>query len=154
MPSFTGQSTAVIDAPPGVVFAAVTDVERLPEWNRRIVGVAERPAALVEGAEWVVDVRVAGNTFRSRSVVIEIDPLRRRFVHRSKRDDRNASHTIWTWEVEPEADGSRLTLAWDLRPSGFLRRRVLAPVRARHFARGEVDESLAALRELCSTSTT
>ena len=152
MRSLQGETTAYVNAPPARVFGVITDLERLPEWNERIVGVSERPAALEPGAEWVVKVRLAGQTFSSRSVLRELDRDRRRFSYRSKRDDRNPSYTEWTWTVDEEDGGSRVTLAWDLQPLTFLRRRVVAPMRARHFEGGETAASLAALEAVCVES--
>jgi uncharacterized protein YndB with AHSA1/START domain len=144
-----GGTSALVAAPADEVFRVLTDVERLPEWNRRIQRVEERPDDLVKGAEWTVIVRVAGQSFPSRSVVLALDRGARRFSYRSKRVDRNPTFTEWTWTVAPDGDGAVVTVEWELHPSGFLRRHLLAPMRARHFARGETADSLDALARLC-----
>jgi hypothetical protein len=36
------------------VFDLITDFDRLPEWNRAVKRILDRPAALAPGAEWVV----------------------------------------------------------------------------------------------------
>jgi uncharacterized protein YndB with AHSA1/START domain len=137
------------DVPPDVAFRTLTDVERMPSWNRRMTHVVDAPAELAEGREWVIGFRYLGRPFNSRSVVLELDRERRRFVHRSKPDDDNPSCTVWTWQVEPDGDGSRITVRWDLRPVTFARRRIIAPLRARQMARRDAPESLAALVEVC-----
>ena len=35
-PIFHGQASTIIDAAPAEVFAAITAIDRLPEWNQRI----------------------------------------------------------------------------------------------------------------------
>ncbi len=104
------------------------------------------------GAEWVVRIHLPGKTFDSRSVVVELDQRRRRFVHDSKPDDDDPSHTRWTWEVEPEGDGSRVTMSWDLRPATVLRRLLAAPLRRWQIPRHDAPESLAALAAACQAA--
>jgi uncharacterized protein YndB with AHSA1/START domain len=144
-----GSASAHVDAPPDVVFAFVTELDRLPQWNDRVEAVLERPDTLDEGAEWVVAMRIMGRRFTSRSHVIELDRPARRFAYRSKPEDDNPSFTIWTWSVDPERDppghGSLVTLRWELRPATLLRKRVIAPLRARQIERTEAPASLAAL---------
>jgi hypothetical protein len=41
---FGGSASAVADAPAGEVFALITDIGRLPEWNARILRVIEPPS--------------------------------------------------------------------------------------------------------------
>ena len=58
---FGGSVSADVDAPADDVFALLTDTSRLPEWNARIRRVLEpAPAPLAPGAEWVVQMQVAG----------------------------------------------------------------------------------------------
>src|SRR5688500_6818343 len=90
---------AVVAAPPDAVFTALTDVARLPDWNARMTAVIESPAGLEPGSEWVVEFRVFGRSWRSRSTVEELDPAGRRFVHRSCTDDGNPSYALWKWTV-------------------------------------------------------
>jgi uncharacterized protein YndB with AHSA1/START domain len=141
-----------VDQAPDVVFRAITDLDRLPEWNRRMTGVVEVPSELKVGAEWVVSIKLPGTDFNSRSVVLELDRERHRFVHRSKPDDDNPSHTVWTWEVRPEGAGSRVSLSWDLRPATWGRRWFAAPIRSWQIPRDDVPASLAALARQCGTA--
>ena len=143
-----GSATRHVAAPADVVFGMVTDLNQLPTWNRRIRRVVEVPPKLTAGAEWVVEIRL-GKTFNSRSVVMELDERARRFVHRSKPDDDNPSSTVWTWQVEPDGDGSRVTVGWDLQPLTPARRLLAAPLRARQIPRDDMPASRAALVVAC-----
>ncbi len=144
-----GSASRYVAAPPDDVFRLITDVSRLPEWNERMTGVVETPPELMSGSEWVVGFHIGGKRFNSRSVVVELDPGRRRFVHRSKPDDENPSHTLWMWTVEPAGSGSRVTLGWDLRPATPLRKLLAAPMRAWQIPRQDAPRSLAALAYAC-----
>lgn len=114
-----------------------------------MTGVVELPDELAPGAEWVVGLRLLGKSFNSRSVVVEIDDRRRRFVHQSKPDDDNPTCTVWRWEVEPEGDGSRITVGWELRPLSLFRRLVATPIRRWQIPRQDVPASLDALARVC-----
>ncbi len=149
MKRIRGKATAHVDAPPDRVFDVITDPARLPEWNRRMLGVVEAPPQLAEGSEWVVRLQVLGKRFNSRSHVIELDWAVRRFVHRSKPEDDNPSFTVWSWQVEADGDGSFVTLEWDMRPVTLGRKYVMSPIRGWHMRRGEAAESLAALARVC-----
>jgi uncharacterized protein YndB with AHSA1/START domain len=135
------RASATIPAAPERVFALLTDIERLPSWNDEIIAVLERPAALVPGAQWAVQMRAAGMTWPSRTWVLAVDHQIRRFVYRSGSDDGNPSFTIWTWEVAPHPDGARVTVAWDPNPRTFWRRAFVVHWRRRCLAR-QVPRSL------------
>lgn len=139
-----GSITDIVRAPAQDVFALVTDVDRLPEWNGVITKVVERPATLREGAEWVVELKSLGNSWQSRSRVLDLDPRARRFAYRSQTDDGNPSYGDWTWTITGEDGGSRVTVTWDLHPQTFWRRTLLARIRNRQLD-GEVRASLRAL---------
>lgn len=140
-----GSVSAFVPAAPDEVFAAITDIDRLPEWNGVMREVVERPCVLEPGAEWVVAFKVMGRRWRSRAVLEELDTEQRRFAYRSGTDDGNPSQASWAWEVRPDAAGSRVTVSWELLPVTFWRRVLLVRVRARQLARREVPSSLAAL---------
>lgn len=144
-----GSASRHVAAPADVVFGMVTDLDRLPTWNRRIQRVVEVPPRLVAGAEWVVEIKLMGRTFNSRSTVLEIDGRAHRFVHRSKPDDDNPSCSVWAWEVAPAIDGSRIIVSWELLPQTAARRLLAAPLRARQIPRDDLPASLAALVSAC-----
>jgi uncharacterized protein YndB with AHSA1/START domain len=80
---------------PNEVFALLTDLARLPEWNVIMTGVVERPESLAPGAEWVVELKAMGKTWWSRSRVQEFDAAQRVIAYRSRTDDGNPSYAIW-----------------------------------------------------------
>lgn len=149
-----GKASIAATAPgaPDDVFALLTDIGRLPDWNAIITGVVERPETLVPGAEWVVELTAMGNTWRSRSSLEEYDGARRVFAYRSGTDDGNPSYAIWRWVVDAAPDGgSRITVSWDLHPATFWRRVLLSRIRARQLRR-EVPSSIDALARALQTS--
>jgi uncharacterized protein YndB with AHSA1/START domain len=145
------QQSAVIEASPEAVFATLTDIARLPEWNGAMTEVIEEPERLVAGAQWVVEFRALGQTWHSRSTLEELDVAARRFRYRSGTDDGNPSYAEWAWEVSDDPAGSRVTVRWSLHPISFWRRVLLVRIRSRQLARGEVPASLAALAAAVAT---
>lgn len=145
---FTGSVTQHLSARPDAVFATVTDVARLPEWNAAIEAVTETPTELRPGAEWVVVMHPPGwPRWDSRSTVEELDHDHRRFVHLTRTDDGNPSWGTWTWQVRPAPGGADLTVTWRLRPRTFGRRSVIARLR-RPMLQREVRASVRQLGQL------
>jgi len=136
--------SAAVPAGPDAVFKQVTDVRQLPDWNPAITEVVEMPERLDPGAVWKVRVRALGQSWVSKSEVRELDPMARRFAYRSQSDDDNPSYADWEWTVEPEGDGSKVTVAVDLCPQTFWRKVLLVRMR-RPSLRKEMRASLAAL---------
>ena len=146
----TGSVTEGVPEPADDVFAFLTDVDRLPEWNAIIAEVVERPDVVQHDAEWVVQIKAMGTSWRSRSKVEEYDPQRRAFSYRSCTDDGNPSYAIWRWQLEPDGDGaSRVTVSWDLHPETFWRRVLLSRIRG-HQLEQEVPASIGALTRAMS----
>jgi len=143
--SAASHASTVITASPDAVFATLTDLARLPDWNAAMTSVVEQPSRLEVGAEWVVAFRALGQRWRSRSTVEEIDVPGRRFVYRSGTDDGNPSYARWAWEVTGDAAGSKVTVRWELHPATFWRRVLLVRIRSRQLAHTELPASLAAL---------
>jgi len=147
----TGTAELTVSGPASDVFALLTDIDRLPEWNTIIVKVVERPETLSPGAAWVVQLKALGNRWESRSTIDEYDPGRFVFSYRSQTDDGNPSYTRWRWTVEVVAGGqSRVTVSWDLHPQTFWRRALLVRVRSRQLQRevpASIDSLARALRE-------
>lgn len=141
----SARASTVVPATADAVFGTLTDIARLPEWNGAMTSVIDQPESLETGSEWVVEFHALGQTWRSRSVVEEIDPACRRFVYRSGTDDGNPSYAKWVWEVTDDGTGSRVTVTWALHPATFWRRVLLVRIRARQLARTEIPASLTAL---------
>jgi uncharacterized protein YndB with AHSA1/START domain len=144
-------ASAPIDAPPALVFELLTDVSRLPEWNRAITEVVETPPRLTVGAVWKVRLRALGQSWVSKSEVSELDPDTRRFSYRSQSDDGNPSSADWTWQVEPADGGSTVSVSVDLRPVTFWRKHLLVKLR-RPALRREMHASLVALSAAVRTT--
>lgn len=139
------RASAVLSAAPDAVFATLTDLARLPDWNAAMTSVVEQPSHLEIGADWVVEFQALGQRWRSRSTLEEFDVTARRFVYRSGTDDGNPSYARWSWEVVDDPAGSRVTVTWSLHPATFWRRVLLVRIRGRQLARTEIPASLAAL---------
>jgi hypothetical protein len=135
--------TERVDVDPDVLFALVTDVDRLPEWNGHIHHVVEAPQDLDDDSEWVVQMRANGVRWNSRSHLQELDPAARRFAYFSRTDDANPSRAYWSWQLTPVDGGTEVTVAWELHPETFFRKKVGAPIRYRQL-HGEVLGSIAA----------
>jgi uncharacterized protein YndB with AHSA1/START domain len=148
----TGSATGTVPAPPAAVFEAFTDIDRLPEWNRTIQRVVERPDALTEGAEWLVAVKPPGMPeWLSRSQTVEHDQVEHRFRYRTCTDDGNPSWAIWEWRAEAAGTGSTVTVSWELHPKTFARRVIFSRVRNRALRR-EAQASIEALRSIAARS--
>lgn len=135
--------TAVVDADPDAVFAVLTDVNRLGEWNQIITRVLQLPPEMTPGAEWVVEMHAMGQTWPSRSRIEAID-AGRQFSYRSGSDDGNPSFTVWHWSIDPHPEGTLVSVRWDLNPRTFWRRHLVVHLRRRALAR-EVPTSIQAL---------
>ncbi len=139
-----------IDAAPTDVFALLTDIARLPEWNRAIVEVTERPALLTPGAAWKVRLEALGQSWVSRSTVNSLDSAALRFTYRSQTDDGNPSFADWDWRVRSDGGGAKVAVVVTLHPVTFWRRYLLVHVR-RPALRREMRSSVAALASAVAT---
>lgn len=147
-----GSASGTVPALPEAVFEVVTDIGRLPQWNKVIQRVVEQPDTLREGAEWVVTLKPPGMPeWSSRSKTLEHDPVHRRFRYRTSTEDGNPSWAIWEWQVDSDGDGSKVTVTWELHPKTFARRVLFSRMRNRALRR-EVQESIAALGSLAAGS--
>lgn len=104
----TVQEEIVIDAPPAVVWALVTDLDAVGQWSPEY-----------QGGEWIdgatgpaVGARFKGRNKReereweSESVVTECD-VERAFAWAVGRDPAN-SGASWRFDLSPEGDGTRV----------------------------------------------
>ena len=140
-------ASAPVAAEPDAVFAQITDVRRLPQWNRAITDVIDAPGVpLRPGSIWTVKVHAMGKSWVSRSEACVVDEAGGRFAYRSQSADGNPSYADWAWHVEPFAEGTRVTTSVALEPRTFWRRHLLVHLR-RPALRREVRASLAALEQ-------
>lgn len=122
MPAYGDCRTAEIAASPQACFDALTDFERLPEWQRAVRGVRvlERDA---EGrgtvVEYEVDARFKTVRYRLRQIYDEPNRLASEYLGGDFREFRGE------WRFEP-IDDSRTRVELDLRidPGRFVPRRL------------------------------
>jgi uncharacterized protein YndB with AHSA1/START domain len=144
-------TTQFIASDPDSVFRLISTPKLLAEWNRAIARVVDAPAQLSPGAAWVVQLSALGQSWQSRSTVLELDPDTRRFSYRSQTDDGNPSYADWSWQVADAAGGCNVTVSFALHAVTFWRRVLLANIRARQLRRREVPASLGALASRAMT---
>lgn len=149
---FTLTATAVIESAPDEVFHAITDIERLPDWNLEIPRVVQVPSVLAPGAGWIVEIHAMRTHWNSRSRVVELDAQRGVFAYRSQSDDGNPSYADWRWEVMGDGAVTRLQVKVEAHPQTFLRKHFISRVRRRSLERA-MRQSLASLREQLSAHT-
>jgi Polyketide cyclase / dehydrase and lipid transport len=138
-------ASALVSANRDALFAQITDLDRLPQWNRAItevVGATEAP--LGSGSMWKVKIHAMGRSWVSRSEACVVDKAGGRFTYRSQSDDGNPSYAVWDWQLEPSSAGTRVTISVDLEPLTFWRRHLLVHLRRPSLQR-EMRASLAAL---------
>ena len=71
-----GIASGMVSSPANEAFGLLTDIDRLPAWNKIIVKVVEHPETLNPGTEWVVQLKAMGSSWQSRSTIEEHDPGR------------------------------------------------------------------------------
>ena len=145
MQEIHGTAVGSVNAAPDATFRLITDIDRLPEWNRAIERVVERAPDLTPGTEWVVKMHPSrGMTWQSRSRVEEIDKDVRRFRYRTWNADGNPSYADWKWEVVPLDSMAQVSVSWDVYLKTLDRKLLAGPIRQRQL-RKEVAASLVAL---------
>lgn len=128
--NFEIAESTVVEAPPDAVFDVLTDIARLPEWNKEIRAIHDAPDALTPGAEWVVEIHAMGTHWPSRSTVVECDRAKGVFAYRSQSDDGNPSYGDWVWHVSPHPKGAEVRVDASIRPRTFWRRYLLSNMRS------------------------
>ncbi len=145
MQEIHGTAVGSVNAAPDATFRLITDIDRLPEWNRAIERVVEPASELTPGTEWVVKMHPSrAMTWQSRSHVEEIDKEVRRFAYRTWNADGNPSYADWKWEVVPLDSMAQVRVSWDVYLKTLDRKLLAGPIRQRQL-RKEVAESLRAL---------
>ena len=145
MQEIHGTAIGRVNAAPDATFRLITDIGRLPEWNRAIERVVKPAPNLTLGTEWVVKMHPSrGMSWPSRSRVEEIDKNVRRFKYRTWNADGNPSYADWKWEVVPLDSMAQVSVSWDVYLKTLDRKLLAGPIRQRQL-RKEVAESLRAL---------
>ena len=105
-----------IDRPPEDVFAALTDIGRLPEWQSSVVS-AELEGPLGVGARLRETRKMMGREGKLVSEVTEYDPPHRFSVHAIEGPiPMTVTHTL-----EPSGGGTRLEVVGEATPKGVMR---------------------------------
>ena len=95
-------TTAVIPSPPPAVWRAITDVASAPQWRDvKRVEVLSTPRDTLRWREV--------STFGGITYQLQEAASPRRFVTRIADTDKGFGGT-WTYEIEPDANGSRVTI--------------------------------------------
>ncbi len=145
MHEFHGRASAQVGAAPETIFDLITDLDRLAEWNTAVEALADRPAALVAGAEWTVTMHPQRMPrWGSISRVEQIDRENLRFTYQTRNADGNPSYTTWSWQIAAAGTGAEVTVTWDCYLKTFDRRVFGGPLRKHQLAR-EVPRSLSAI---------
>ena len=105
-----------IDRPPEEVFAALTDISRLPEWQRSVV-TAEMEGEPGVGARLRETRKMMGREGKLVSEVTEYDPPHRFSVRAIEGPiPMTVTHTL-----EPSGGGTRLEVVGEATPKGVMR---------------------------------
>jgi len=93
-----------VKVPPEQVFAFLADHTNDPQWLPGLVDVRNFSG---EGTDyrWELTYKMAGISFNITGRVLEHDPPRRHVV-----ETRSGVVSTWDWTLEPEGDGTRLSL--------------------------------------------
>ncbi len=97
--------TATVDiaAPPSAVWAIVSDLKRMGEWSPQCRRMIVRGGVVEQGARTINVNRQGWKVWPTRSYVKVFEPERTLALKIAE------NGTIWTYELEPTADGTRLT---------------------------------------------
>jgi uncharacterized protein YndB with AHSA1/START domain len=97
------RAETTIDAPPSEVWAALTDLKRMPEWSPELVTMLPlRRGGLKVGQQYVGVNRRKAVVWPTRSVVAVLEP------ERSLAWDTRTSGARWIYELTPDAAGTRV----------------------------------------------
>ncbi len=138
MPRF--ELSVEITRPPDDVFAYLTDVSKLPEWqSSALSAVADGPMG--EGTTIRERRRFAGREVRSELEVVTYEPSRRFDVESRGGPVSFAIRHL----LEPAGDGTNLSVEVDVRLSGLLRLAAQGPLK---LAEREFEADFARLKEI------
>ena len=97
------RAEAYVDAPPDRVWAALSDLSRMPDWSPELVRMVPLKRGGLRVGQWYLGInRRNAVVWPTRSVVAEVEPGRRLTW------DTRSSGARWIWELVPEGDGTRV----------------------------------------------
>jgi uncharacterized protein YndB with AHSA1/START domain len=112
-----------IGAEPDAVWAAITDLRRMPEWSPELVRMVPlRPGGLRVGQQYVGLNRRKAVVWPTRSVVTALDP------GRTLAWDTRSSGARWIYELSPAGTGTRVVQRRPVPQGITLLSRVFAPL--------------------------
>lgn len=137
------ERSATIPAPPDEVFAYLSDLDRLSEWQAGVVSARRTsPGEMAAGATALVTRDVMGNRVEAPLTVTEYDPPRRLAIGSEVSGVR--AHATLDFSAADEGRATDLTFAMEIRGKGFTGfiEGMIASA-----AGGDIDASLERLRE-------
>ena len=137
------ERSARIEAPPDEVFAYLSDLEKLSEWQAGVVSArrtSEGPMGV--GATALVTREVVGNRVEAPLTITEHDPPRRLAIGSEVSGVK--AHATLDFEPSEDGEATDLTFAMEIRGSGFTGfiEGMIASA-----AGGDIDASLERLKE-------
>ncbi|MGY2874186.1 uncharacterized protein YndB with AHSA1/START domain [Marmoricola sp. URHA0025 HA25] len=97
------RAETTIAAPPDQVWAAITDLRRMPYWSPELLRMVPlRPGGLKVGQQYLGVNRRKAVVWPTRSVVADVEPGRRLAW------DTRSSGARWIYELAPEGQGTRV----------------------------------------------
>ena len=117
------RAETVIAAPPARVWAALTDLGRMPEWSPELLRMVPlKPGGLKVGQQYLGVNRRKAVIWPTRSVVAVLDP------ERSLAWDTRSSGARWIYELSPAGAGTRVVHRRPVPRRLTLLSRVFAPL--------------------------
>ena len=96
-------AAATIDAPPAQVWAALTDLTRMPEWSPELVRMVPlKPGGLKLGQQYLGINRRKAVIWPTRSVVAVLEP------EQALAWDTRSSGARWIYELSPDGAGTKV----------------------------------------------
>lgn len=97
------RAEVTIAAPPTTVWAALTDLRRMPEWSPELLRMVPlKPGGLKVGQQYLGINRRKAVVWPTRSVVSALEPERRLAW------DTRSSGARWIYELSPDGTGTRV----------------------------------------------
>lgn len=142
----TIQESIVIQQPPEVVFAYISDYTRDPQWREGVVEMTQSTAPTQLGVTTVELLEFNGEAYETEAEVVEFEP-NRKVAFRAT----SSQYPTHGWRtVEPVEGGTRFTYYLDIEMGGMMR--LFAPLMGRMFTQ-TVRHSLQKLKDILEAPT-